>query len=50
VVRIGELPLKLEVAVYYNGYGRSPAKTLGSCMLTFVFTEQHARPVLMKGP
>jgi len=51
VVRIGELPLKLEVAAYYNAIrptaSQDPWQFQGK--LTFVFSEQQAPPVLTKG-
>jgi hypothetical protein len=52
VIRIGELPVKLEVAAYYNAI--RPTATQDpwqlQATLTFVFSEQATRPVLKKAP
>jgi len=52
VVRVGELPIKLEVAAYYNAIrpiaSQDPWQLQAT--LTFVFPEQQARPVLTKAP
>jgi hypothetical protein len=50
VIRVGELPLKLEVAAYYNAIrptaNQDPWQVQAT--LTFVFSEQRSRPVLGK--
>jgi hypothetical protein len=51
-VRIGGLPVKLELDAYYNAIrpiaNQDPWQLQAT--LTFVFSEQQARPVLTKGP
>jgi hypothetical protein len=52
VVRIGELPLKLEVAAYYNAIRpiASQDPWQFQTTLTFVFSEQQTKPLLGKEP
>ena len=52
VVRIGELPLKLEVAAYYNAIRPTASQDPWQfqATLTFVFSEQQTRPILRKEP
>ena len=52
VVRIGELPIKLELAAYYNAIRPTVSQDLWQLQatLTLVFSEHQTRPVLAKGP
>ena len=52
VIRIGELPVKLEVAAYYNAIRPTASQDPWQLQatLTFVFSEQATRPVLKKAP
>jgi hypothetical protein len=52
VVRVGELPLKLEVGAYYNAVRPTSSQDPWQLQarLTFVFTEQRTPPVLKKEP
>ena len=52
VVRVGELPLKLEVAAYYNAIRPTANQDpwLLQATLTFVFSEPQTRPVIRKEP
>jgi hypothetical protein len=52
VVRVGELPIKLEVGGYYNAIRPTASQDPWQfqATLTFVFSEQQGRPVLRKEP
>ena len=52
VIRIGELPVKLEVAAYYNAIRPTASQDPWQLQatLTFVFSKQATRPVLKKAP
>jgi hypothetical protein len=52
VVRIGELPLKLEVAAYYNAIRPTASQDPWQLQatLTFIFPGQQTQPVLHKSP
>ena len=52
VVRLGELPLKLEVAAYHNAIRPTASQDPWQLQatLTFVISEQRAWPVLRKQP
>jgi hypothetical protein len=52
VVRVGDLPLKLEVGAYYNAIRPTPSQDPWQLQarLTFVFSEQQTRPVVRKEP
>jgi hypothetical protein len=52
VVRIGELPLKLEVAAYYNAIRPTASQDPWQLQatMTFVFSETQSHPVLKKAP
>jgi hypothetical protein len=52
VVRLGELPFKLEVAAYYNAIRPTASQDPWQfqAKLTFVFSEQQTRSVLTKEP
>jgi hypothetical protein len=52
VVRVGELPLKLGVAAYYNAIRPTASQDPWQLQatLTFVFSERQTRPILRKEP
>jgi hypothetical protein len=52
VIRLGELPLKLEVAAYYNAIRPTASQDPWQLQatLTFVFSETQSHPVLKKAP
>jgi hypothetical protein len=52
VIRVGELPIKLEVGAYYNAIRPTASQDPWQLQatLTFVFSERQTRPVLRKEP